>query len=257
MRILTALFLFLAAPAPACGPDTDCKVGDRIYRIAVPKSHDSATPLGAVIWSHGYRGTAAGVMRNGSLRKMVAAQGIALIAVEAKGGGWNLPNGPRTMNSTGAAEFAYFAAVIADVAQKFDVAPSKLVASGFSAGGMMVWNLACARPDLFAGFVPYSGTYWKEPPATCAHPSASIVHIHGDNDRTVPLTGRNIGATKQGEVMVALDHYAAFGGFDAPVDFNSGKLRCTKRGNPTGDVLEYCLFPGGHSFRTEYLASGT
>ena len=49
-----------AAPALACGPDTDCAVGDRTYRIALPEGHDGAAPVGALVWAHGYRGTAAG-----------------------------------------------------------------------------------------------------------------------------------------------------------------------------------------------------
>lgn len=256
MRILIALFLFLAAPAYACGPDSDCRVGDRIYRIAMPEGHDGVTPVGAVLWSHGYRGRAQGVMRNGSLRRMVAGQGMALIAMQGVNGSWDLPKGPRTMDSTGAAEFAYFEAVIEDAARRFPIAKDQLVASGFSAGGMMVWNLACKRPDLFAGFVPYAGTYWAEPPENCARAITNIVHIHGDKDRTVPLLGRAIGETKQGEVQMSLDHYAAHGGFGAARDFTDGTLSCSEQTNAGGNILTFCLFPGGHSFRTEYLGFG-
>ena len=256
MRILFALLMLFAPPALACGPDTDCRVGDRTYRIAMPEGHDGTTPVGAVLWSHGYRGSAKGVMRNGSLKRMVHAQGMALIGMQGVNGSWDLPKGPRTMNSTGAAEFAYFEAVIEDAAGRFAIDTNRLVASGFSAGGMMVWNLACKRPDLFAGFVPYAGTYWQEPPASCDMPVTSIVHIHGDKDRTVPLKGRAIRETKQGEVQVSLNHYAAHGGFGPARDFTDGTLSCAEQTNAGGNVLTFCLFPGGHSFRTEYLGFG-
>jgi len=250
--ILFMVMMMLAPMAQACGADSDCQVGDRSYRISLPEGVEA--PVGAVIWSHGYRGSAKGVMRNGSLRRMVHGHGLALIAAQGVNGTWDLPNGPRTPNSTGAAEFAYFSAVIADANSRFGVDPSRLVASGFSAGGMMVWNLACARPDMFAGFVPISGTYWLKPPATCASPATSIVHIHGDRDGTVPLLGRRIGPTKQGEVPQSLAHYSDHGGFGTQTEATVGPLDCTRSTNQTGAMLEFCLFKGGHSFRTEYLS---
>ncbi len=256
MRILLTCLLLLSSPALACGPDTDCPVGDRHYRIVMPTDHDGITPVPALIWSHGYRGSAAGVMRNGSLRRMLSDAGFALIAMNGLNGSWNLPNGPRTMNSDGSAEFAYFDAVITDATARHHVDPDRIVAAGFSAGGMMVWNLACSHPESFAGFIPLSGTYWLQPPETCKTPISSIVHIHGTQDKTVPLKGRPIGKTKQGEVEEALSMYEKFGNFGPSNYFKTGPLTCRSRSNPTGEVLEYCLFEGGHSFRTEYLGHG-
>ncbi|MEQ6250574.1 prolyl oligopeptidase family serine peptidase [Sulfitobacter sp. HNIBRBA3233] len=254
LAVLCGLLIGWGGVAQACGADSDCRIGERIYRISLPEGTDP--PVGAVVWSHGYRGSAAGVMRNMSLRRMVNDRGMALIAAEGVGGSWDLPNGPRTMDSTGAAEFAYFERVIADATARFGIAPDRLVATGFSAGGMMVWNLACARPALFAGFVPFSGTYWQGPPETCARPASSVVHIHGTGDGTVPLDGRAIGPTRQGRVSDAVAHYAAhgaFGGFEISVE---GPLRCRTAQNAGGERLELCLFDGGHSFRTEFLTYG-
>ncbi|AXI48123.1 polyhydroxybutyrate depolymerase [Sulfitobacter sp. SK012] len=250
------VFLGFASPALACGSDSECKIGDRHYQIALPEGYDGQTPIGAVIWSHGYGGSSAGVMRNGSLRKMVAAQGLALIAVEAKGGGWDIPNNPRDMASTGEAELAYFDAVIEDAAEQFPLDKSHLVASGFSAGGMMTWTLACARSEDYVGFVPLSGTYWLKTPETCDAPVTSIVHIHGDRDGTVPLNGREIRETKQGSVAEALSMYADFGSFGPTKPSQGPGLNCETRTSPGGEILEFCLFKGGHSFRTEYLQFG-
>ncbi|MEP3675293.1 prolyl oligopeptidase family serine peptidase [Sulfitobacter sp.] len=255
MRLILLIWAVLAAPmAMACGVDSDCAVGDRSYRISMPDG--ARAPVGAVIWAHGYRGTAAGVMRNKALRKMVHDRGLALIAVQGVEGTWDLPKGPGSFNSTGASEFAYFDAVIADASKRFDIDTARLVASGFSAGGMMVWNLACAQPDMFAGFVPMSGTYWLEPPATCAAPVASIVHIHGDADSTVPLDGRVIGPTRQGKVSEALATYADFGGFGPAQPVSAPEMRCEAQTNARDDILEFCLFEGGHSFSTAHLAYG-
>jgi len=249
--VLLILAMLIAPAAQACGVASDCVVGERIYRIAMPDG--GAAPVGAVVWAHGYRGKASGVMRNGSLRRMVHARGLALIALQGVNGSWDLPNGPHRPDSTGAAEFAYVGDVIADTQARFGIDPARLVASGFSAGGMLVWNLACARPHLFAGFVPYSGTFWLEPPAQCARPATSLIHIHGDNDATVPLAGRPIGPAQQGRVADAFRMYAALGDFGVLAPGGTDRLRCMQSDNAAGELLGLCLFAGGHSFRTEYL----
>lgn len=256
MRFLIALFLIFTTPALACGPDTDCRVGDRIFRIAMPEGWDGKSSVPALIWSHGYRGSAAGVMRNTSLRRMLSDAGFALIAAQGVNGSWDLPFGPRTFDSDGTAEFAYFDAVIAEISKNHHVDPARIIASGFSAGGMMVWNLACSRPDKFAGFIPISGTFWLRPPESCLGPAASIIHIHGTQDKTVPLKGRPIGDTKQGEVEDALAMYQTFGNFGASNYFKTGPLTCRNRSNPQGDILQYCLFEGGHSFSVKMLGHG-
>lgn len=252
--ILTLAALALApVPAQACGPDTDCKIGERIYRIAMPEGHDGTSKVGAIVFAHGYRGTASGLMRNGNLRRMVSDMGLALIALKSAADDWVLPNAPRHMDSTGEEEFTYVDAVLDHAAANFAIDRDRLMASGFSAGGMMTWNLVCARPEQFAGFAPISGTFWLTPPDSCAAPSRSVIHIHGTADRTVPLTGRPILNTHQGDVGEALEMYADFGAFGAPEPLPSTQFDCTRRTNSAGDFMDFCLFEGGHSFRSDYL----
>lgn len=255
MRWIFAVVLYFAGSfaVAACGADSNCVLGERHYRIAMPDGHDGVTPVPAIVFAHGYRGSAAGVMRNKSLRRMASELGVALIAGKSVGPGWDLPNNPREMDSTGEKEFAYFDAVIADASARFPVDTGRMMATGFSGGGMMVWNLICACSGSFAGFAPMAGTFWLEPPKTCTGPVANVLHIHGDADRTVPLDGRVIGPTKQGEVSDALEMYRGFGGFGEPVQASAGKLRCEQSTNGNGQILEFCLFSGGHSFRTEYV----
>ncbi|SFR33045.1 polyhydroxybutyrate depolymerase [Litoreibacter janthinus] len=243
----------VAAPALACGPDRDCTIGNRTYRIAMPEGHDGKTKVGAIVFSHGYRGSAAGLMKNRNLRRTVSDMGLAFIALKSEGDDWILPNAPRHMDSDGSAEFEYVDAVIADAANRKPIDTSRMMASGFSAGGMMTWNLACARPNLFAGFAPISGTFWQKPPRSCSGPAASIIHIHGNNDPTVPLDGRPILNTRQGKVSDALDMYRAFGGFKKAAPTKTSRLTCDNSVNREGDLLNLCIFEGGHSFRSEYL----
>ncbi|WP_295313299.1 prolyl oligopeptidase family serine peptidase [Roseobacter sp.] len=254
---IAATIILAAGAAQACGSDTDCMIGDRSYRIAMPEGHDGTTPVPAIAFAHGYRGSAAGVMRNGSLRGLADELGAALIAFNSVSGTWQLPYHPSHMEADGSAEFAYVDAVLADAARRFAIDSERIMATGFSSGGMMTWNLACSRSAIFAGFVPVAGTFWMEPPESCGTPVTSIIHIHGDNDSTVPLDGRVIGPSKQGEVDAALAMYSDFGGF-APVSEGQqyGTLTCDARANDAGDMLTFCLFEGGHSFRTEFVRFG-
>ncbi|WP_299677217.1 prolyl oligopeptidase family serine peptidase [uncultured Roseobacter sp.] len=256
LSLLASALLFCGGPALACGPDTNCPLGDRHYRIAMPKGHDGTTPVPAIVFSHGYRGSAQGVMRNGSLRRMASEMGVALIAAKSEGDDWVIPNAPRHMETDGAPEFDYFAALLDDAMAHYPIDGDRIVATGFSAGGMMTWNLACSMSDRFAGFIPISGTFWLKPPETCAGPVASIVHIHGTADRTVPLDGRPIGPTHQGKVSAALEMYRSYGDFERRSEATYGDLECVEEASATGEMLKFCLFEGGHAFRTEFVRFG-
>jgi len=252
MRLTLALLASLvAAPAFACGPDTDCTVldGERTYRYYMPEGLDG--PVGAFFHAHGYRGSANGAMRNQALREMADLLGMAFIAINADADDWNLANRPQEPDQTEAREYDYVRAVIADVSERIELDQDLLIATGFSAGGMMTWTLACGMSDAFAGFVPYAGTFWDPVPDTCSTPPAHIIHIHGTTDSTVPLEGRPIAQTRQGNVMQAFQMYATHGGFSSPTqaDFPHGD-GCFAAMNDDDIGLALCLFEGGHSYST-------
>ncbi|WP_226782041.1 alpha/beta hydrolase family esterase [Oceaniglobus trochenteri] len=257
MRLMIALLMMVAAgPALACGPDSDCKVGERTYRLYVPA--DAGQPMGALFYAHGYRGSAAGAMRNKALRRLADDLGMALVALKSRGDDWNLAHRPSAPQQGEAAEFAYVAAVLRDLASHMHLDSTKLVFSGFSAGGMMTWTMACGMSESFAGFVPMSGTFWAPVPQSCPTPAANLVHLHGTQDGTVPLTGRTIGPARQGDVHRALAMYAAHGNFTETaqgVPAPDG-MRCTQSRNPGGKLLEFCTFDGGHGFSTRRLRHG-
>ena len=250
MRALALLLACLAAPALACGPDSDCVVGDRTYRISLPEGEVT----GALVFAHGYRGKAAGEMRNKGLVQVAHDRSLALIALQSADEDWDLPHAPRRGDASSDAEMAYVDAVIADAEDRFGIEPSRLIASGFSAGGMMTWELICRRSAAFVGFVPYSGTFWSPIPETCEGPPANIVHVHGTEDPVVPMDGRPIADTRQGAVPEALAMYAGFGGYEPAGTERRGDLDCKLSLNPDEALLALCVFPGKHSFRPALLS---
>ncbi|WP_238475553.1 hypothetical protein [Rhodophyticola sp. CCM32] len=121
----------------------------------------------------------------------------------------------------------------------------------------MTWTLACGMSESFAGFVPMSGTFWAPVPDNCPTPPASLVHIHGTEDGVVPLGGRPIAQTRQGDVLTALALYADHGRFTETGTVTApGNMTCRQSQNPAGQLLDFCTFPGGHSFSATRLNYG-
>jgi polyhydroxybutyrate depolymerase len=256
IRFATLLALWLANPALACGPDSDCMVGDRSYRMYLPPTMAEGAK-GAIVFAHGYRGRAAGEMRNKALRALADDLGMPLIALQSRGEDWALAHTPQAPDRAVQTETGYVLAVMADAGERAGITASRSVVTGFSAGGMLTWTMACDLGDRFAGYVPMSGTFWAPVPADCAAPPANLVHIQGTADRTVPPQGRAIGPARQGDVADALAMYARRGNF-APGRTTPAPegLTCTTAANPEGRILHYCTFGGGHDFSAPRLRYG-
>jgi len=80
-----------------------------------------------------------------------------------------------------------------------------------------------------------------------------LLHTHGTDDKIVPLRGRPIQKTHQGDVYKALSLFGQAGNFGGVETYEDLDLKCERRVNPEGRALELCLHPGGHSFKSEYV----
>ncbi|MEM8788802.1 MAG: PHB depolymerase family esterase [Pseudomonadota bacterium] len=251
-KAVSAAFLTLAPSlAWACGPDSDCALGDRIYRIQMPAGVDKP---GAIVFAHGYQGTATGTMRNSGLRAMADRLGVALVAVKSLGRDWAIPGVPMDMAADGTQELAYFDALIPALADRHGIDTDRLMLSGFSAGGMVTWQIACDRGDLFAGYAPIAGTFWRPAqPETCPGGAVHMFHTHGLSDRIVPLEGRPIAETHQGSVPKSLEMLRTMGGYAGAERFTEAGLDCERATNPDGKLLEYCTHGGGHAMQAAYV----
>ena len=238
--------------AAACGTAaSDCRIGERTYRIHMPI--DGPAHPGAIVYAHGYRGSAAAAMRNTALLALADRLGVAFVAAKSFSDDWRIPGVPADPATDGTEELAYFDALVEALGTRHGIDTDRLMVAGFSAGGMMVWTLACDRPDLFAAFAPIAGTFWRPVPDSCGPDRPSLIHTHGTADRIVPLTGRPIGPSHQGDVFRALAMHVRDGGFGEARTEAEGDLTCAVRRSGAGGLLEFCTHPGGHSFRTDYL----
>ncbi|HEV7266130.1 MAG TPA: hypothetical protein VGN83_14595 [Falsiroseomonas sp.] len=249
------LLLGGAMAAHACGPDTDCVVGQRGYRIRLPDGASGTGGIGAILFAHGHGGTAAEIMADDELGRAAAALGVALIALQASPPGWALPGSPSVPTERRVDELAYVDGVVADAARRFAIMPQRIMVSGMSAGAMLVWNLACERGQYFAGFAPIAGTFWAPLPADCPSLPAILLHVHGTADHVVPLEGRAIRQSRQGSVFSAIALFARLGGHGPARQVRMDALNCALQRNAAGAELALCLHEGGHDYRVRDIVT--
>ena len=239
-----------------CGEQTACIVDNGDYHIALPDAWKSSNtiPRAAIMYFHGYNGSSKNVMRNKSMMGLANRLGVALIAPNGTGrGSWAYPGSPNQSRN----EFEYVKSVRMDAIERFDLDADKLMATGFSMGGSMVWNLACHSADDFAGFAPVAGAFWNPLPQSCDGPIPFMIHIHGTADKTVPIAGRAIGTRwRQGDLWesLAILQKGEACEVQKPVPVKDGRFMC-HRWNSCGSsgLVEVCLHDGGHSIRTEWI----
>lgn len=234
-----------AASAEACPGDQGCRVEGGHYRLILPATAAPDRRLPALMFFHGWQGSAEEIAADPGLRALATRLGVALVAPDGAGRTWSYPGSPGRHRD----EFAFVGRVLDDVATRFPVDRDRIMASGFSQGGSMVWYLACRMPERFRAFAPVAGAFWEPLPASCTGPRPALVHTHGTADATVPLAGRALrSGFRQGDVFRSLAILAPQARAVTVADFalSPDALSCLPL-NAAGTVpLELCLHPGGH-----------
>lgn len=237
------------SPRDACPVDGGCKVETGSYRLVLPPQAGRGQKLGAIMYFHGYQGSAEETMADQGLVAVAQRLGVALIAPDGMGHSWSFPGSPAHYRD----EFAYVGQVLDDATRRFAIDSGRIMASGFSQGGSMVWYLACRMPARFAAFAPIAGAFWEPLPEGCLGPRPNLVHVHGTSDTTVPLAGRSLRhGYKQGDVFKSLAILAPRG-CTSPWAADAGQappppaLTCRLAADCGGPArLELCLHSAGH-----------
>lgn len=241
-----------AATARDCGLDNPCRVADGEYRVRFPTGWDGKRQLGAIFYIHGYQGSATAEMKNRAWQRLADRLDVAFVLPDGRNGAWSYPGSPGQERD----DFAFFWHLVTDLTTRFPVRRDRLMVSGFSIGGSMVWNLACYQAELFAGFAAIAGAFWDPIPEQCPTVPSFLYHVHGTADLTVPLTGRPIGDRRhQGDVAESLSVLQRQAGLRTvfPTTAPVAGLSCQRQ--QTNQVFfEICLHSGGHSVQADWIA---
>ncbi len=240
--------------AETCGGEAaPCKVRSGMYYATVaPKSDGVKRPV--LLFFHGAGGLGTSVLGEKSDFKPFVDAGYVVIGAQglmrdsqAFGTGWSFrPESPQLRD-----ELAYAHEVLDDVVMRFDADRSRVLVSGFSIGGSLVWYLACKDPGLGAAYAPIAGGFWRPHPVTCKGP-IDLLHTHGWRDRTVPLEGRPLrgGAIRQGDIPEGLQLWRAMDkcAGERPDVFSTSAEYWIRTWNTceTGRQMALALHPGDH-----------
>ncbi|MFN3249125.1 alpha/beta hydrolase family esterase [Roseibium album] len=258
MRVVAIMLLLFAIPAvaKACGPETRCEVPGGYYLAAVPEDWDQKRPLSLVVYFHGWNSSPEATFRNRVMVRGATDRGALFVAPFAEKGYWRQIGQGRA--ERGRDEAAYIRAVMEDVRKRWPVDERRTLASGFSRGASMVWNVACYTGDLFRAYAPIAGGFWRSNPEACPTGAVNLRHIHGLSDGVVAFD--EVGIYNSMPIEEGFDILAqANGAARASRNVESGdnRLSCERWDeSKSGRVLELCLHQRGHSIPAEWVGQG-
>ena len=254
-RALFAALLLLCLPhlASACGQDSRCDVEGGYYLAAAPEDWDGTSPLRLVVYFHGWNGSPEGAFRNRGMVRGATSRGALFVAPFAQTGYWRQIGEGRA--ERGRDEAAYIRAVMEDVHRRWPIDEGQTLASGFSRGASMVWNVACYTGDLFRVYAPIAGGFWRSNPETCPTGPVNLRHIHGLSDGVVAFD--EIGIYNSMPIPEGFDILSRVNGTSEEsrvVESGDRRLTCTRWDkSESGKVLELCLHERGHSIPAEWV----
>jgi polyhydroxybutyrate depolymerase len=249
-----ALALLLAGHA-ACAAEL-YTIAAGTYRVVAPPGWDGKTPLPLVLYLHGYGQSSAEVVADADLVAAVTSVGALLVVPDGLDHAWSHVGAPRHARD----DLGFLHAVVDDAERLWPVDRTKVIATGFSIGGSMVWDLACHAAQGFAAFLPVSGAFWLPYPTRCESGPVTLRHVHGLSDTTVPFEGRTIlgrftqGDVRKGwEILRETDRCAV----EPDSETKEGYLDCkTWTSCAGGHRLSLCLHGDGHDMAPAYLHGG-
>lgn len=233
---------------------------NRTYYIYAPASASSGQPAPMVLAFHGGGGGATQFAQRMDLVNMAERYGMVLVlpqgagrpgARNGKGGSWNAdsitPSGYAENNNVN--DLAFVDALLRSVPSSYAVDRSRIYAIGFSKGGMMAYRAACVLNGQITAIAAVSATLSS---ADCPNPQGvSVLHIHGTDDRNVPLGG-GVGEFTRGKsnwpaVGRGIGYFTS-GNQCAPQGITtrpSSDTTCTAQQCGGNEKVELCLVQGG------------
>ena len=162
---------------------------ERSYILHIPPGYDQSQPTPLVLAYHGITLNAQEMMRISGFSAQADKDNFLVAYPEGSGTkqSWNGGECCGEAMLKKVDDVGFTRAMIEDVAKLVNVDHSRIYATGFSNGAIMVYRLACDLADLIVAIGPVAAA----PAISSCNPSqpVSVIHFHGDADRLNPYEG--------------------------------------------------------------------
>jgi polyhydroxybutyrate depolymerase len=166
----------------------------RTYLLYVPESYDPARPTPLVITFHGFAQWPAHQKQLSGWNDLADQHGFIVVYPSGTRFPLRWHAGGRFANDTGVAQDVTFIADLMDqLAQDYNIDPSRIYANGMSNGAGMSFVLACQLPGRIAAVGLVAGAYLYTWDACRPARPVPAIAIHGTDDPIVPFEGGTAG----------------------------------------------------------------
>lgn len=165
--------------------------------------------LPLLIVLHGDGGNGAAIKGYSGFDAIADAENFIAVYPDAVNSTWNryvdnVPGDAGLGNANAPDDVAFISAMIDYFCSTYHINPSKVYATGHSAGGFMAYNLAISLPSKVAAIAPVAASLWGDNTYINNYFSSSytpvpVYHVHGDADGTVSYPDPNNTADAWGE----------------------------------------------------------
>lgn len=226
----------------------------RYFKITLPSAYQKNISIPLVIVLHDYSTNVEHTGLYTQMDQMAENAGFIAAYPEATINEqgyyiWNAGNKYEEWTDN-AKDVEFIRSLIDFLASKYNINKSKIFATGFSNGAMMVYKLALELSDKIAGVACVSGPMVEE--SVAPDNPVPLMHIHGDADIVVPHTGTG----QYGFQMVAVDEiikkwltWNECSHVPAVLKYNTDVTALLWKGK--ADVRLYLLHNAGHDWPTK------
>jgi polyhydroxybutyrate depolymerase len=164
----------------------------RDYRVYVPETLTEG-PSTLVVMLHGGFGSAKQAELVYGWDDQAETDGFIVAYPDGVDRSWNAGACCGAAQKHDVDDVGFVEAVVAQIGSVLPLDPQRTFATGMSNGGIMAYRLAC-ESDLFAAIAPVSATMLVDCEGASA---ASVLHIQGALDESIPPDGRPGAGTQQ------------------------------------------------------------
>jgi polyhydroxybutyrate depolymerase len=209
------------ADTDSCFSNPDLQIGgDRPAQVHIPSNYTTTTRYPLLILLHGFGANGALQSAYLGLDTRVDIKQYVLVTPN----GTENASGRRFWNATPACcanaeealridDVAYIRGLIEEAAATYSIDPGRIGLLGHSNGGFMALRMACEASDLVTSVVSLAGSTFDDD-ASCVPATypVSVLTMHGDQDDTIPYTGRQSGRAPYPSAPETIRRFAAHAG---------------------------------------------